>query len=346
MDIKDLIFSFYNTSGVKNKKDIDSSRGDMDKRCTVLVEYNDGVKLAIKITNNGFTTPERINGWKELSQEYLESGIYTPQIVSGISGTCFFYTEIDNEKYIVYAEEQKKYKCANEFEPPVRFQDYADDMIQTIGIIANYGTKLVPWHSAYCVYDKFCDEDETDENYECAQNICMLFRKNTKGYDDIIDKIWNTYTELRMSFVDEYRALPCATFQADLNETNILLTKDGKFVGLIDFNTSGTETILNYALCECISSPSRKEELEELMNETSLKKADDELNHYMELVKKHYQFTEAEINAYLKLYHMIVPFRWPTYCLFRWAIKEKKEEYYRAILQWMLYQLTRDDIIL
>ena len=344
MEVDNTILNLYNESGIKQMRKIDSSRKDSDKRCTVLVTYNDGISLAIKVTNNAFTTPERITGWRNLEITYLNAGIYCPQIINNVDGNYYCYVNIDSENCIIYAEEQKKYKCVDEFEKPIEYAVYGDKMIRTIGIIASYETKLVPWHSAYCLYDKFSEDDEMNENLECAQNICKLFRENTIGNEEIIDKIWNIYSELRTSFEPEYRALPCAVFQADMNETNVMLTEDEQFVGIIDFNVSGTETILNYALCESWTSPSWEKELDNLMNTETLIKANNELAHYMKIIKEHYSFTNAEVEAYPKLYHMIIPFRWPTFCLFRWAILEKKEEYYNDILQWMLYQLTRNDI--
>lgn len=188
------ILNLYNLSGVKSSEIIDSSREEDDMRSTILVEYNNGEKLAVKLTNNVFTTPKRIKGWRELINKYLENGIYAPRIVEGLDGKFYYTVKADsidletinglknkNQIFIVYAEEQKKYKCIDQFNDKINMNMYDAKIFETIGIIGNSNMELVPWNSAYCLYDKFSEDDLCDENYECAFDFCRLFKENSKG---------------------------------------------------------------------------------------------------------------------------------------------------------------------
>ena len=45
-----------------------------------------------------------------------------------------------------------------------------------------------------------------------------------------------------------YPRLPTSVFQADWNDSNVLLTADGHFAGLIDYNLAGEDKVLNMAV--------------------------------------------------------------------------------------------------
>ncbi|MBO6052697.1 MAG: hypothetical protein J6Q17_03080, partial [Clostridia bacterium] len=63
---------------------------------------------------------------------------------------------------------------------------------------------------------------------------------------------WQTirtrWEENRDALAALYPRLPTSVFQADWNDTNVLLTADGHFAGLIDCNLAGEDTALNMAL--------------------------------------------------------------------------------------------------
>ena len=61
-------------------------------------------------------------------------------------------------------------------------------------------------------------------------------------------------------------------------------------------------------------------------------------------LNRDFERTDAEKRAFPKLYRLITPFRWPTFCLLRWAVRNQKSEFFDSILDWMLYQFYRTDI--
>ena len=46
------------------------------------------------------------------------------------------------------------------------------------------------------------------------------------------------YDQLKETYYD----LPFSVFQADFNDTNVLVDEDGTFVGVLDFNCAGRDT--------------------------------------------------------------------------------------------------------
>lgn len=174
LDIVTSLGALYSVENVKDYKMFDSSRGEADKRFTYLLWFDNGSSLAIKVSNNTFTSPERISGWSKTCKMYLDSGIYCPQIVGNLAGSLYSYIFIDGGKFIVYAEETKKFKCVDEFENLPDKSNYKDGALETIGIIASREQELVVWPTAFCLYDKFDENDRSDENYDCAVKFCSL----------------------------------------------------------------------------------------------------------------------------------------------------------------------------
>ncbi len=332
------VFGRFDESGVDEFKEIDSSQGENDYRRIYLVNYTSGRSLAIKITNNCFTTPERIMGWSDLIERYNAAGIYSPKIVATNDGKLWFRAN----DCIVYAEEHKKYLCVDEFVPAVAFEEYEADIYTMIGKIAALPAKLYPWQSAYCLYDPFCAEDETDENYWCAKEWYQLFSQARPERKEDVERIWDIYLRLRTALEPQYRALPQTAFQADLNRTNIMLDGSRRFAGVIDFNVSGTETILNYALCESVHRVTTEAELAQLSDPQFRHQQDRILLRRLGYIQRHYTFTRSEVDIFPGLYNMVVPFRWPTFSSFRSAVLHEKHEYYNSIIDWVWYQLTRE----
>lgn len=334
------IFALYGDGESKQLNFINNSRGDDDLRHTYIVKYPGGLKIAVKVSNNSFTTPDRINGWAQLCGHYDNLGIYCPQIMQNKEGN--YYTEVDG--YIVYAEEFMKYKIADSNGRTPESNKYKKKMYESIGLVAANPAPLVPWKTAYCLYDKFADSDLYDENYECAFEFYKFFKDNFHELNERTEKIWILYNRKREAFEQEYRALPKAVFQGDLNSSNILLTRSGNFKGLIDFNLSGTETILNYVFCECCQSLEDEDKISTLLDIDELKLRDEKTVRNLAYVSKHYKFTDAEKAAFNSYYNIVMPFRWPYHCFFMKLLRGDGRHYANDVIEWVEYQLTRSDV--
>ena len=108
------------------------------------------------------------------------------------------------------------------------------------------------WPSAYCLLEPFCSPDTTDEGTECAIAFVDYIRKHIPGHLPRAEALLKLYYQRQSELQTVYSLLPTSCFQADLNNSNILLDENNHFVGLIDFNLCGKEPILNYAVREAL----------------------------------------------------------------------------------------------
>ncbi len=340
------IARLYNTSAISDVKEIDSSRGDLDKRYTFLLTFNDGQQLAIKACRNSFTGREKIAGWKKLCKAYLDLGIYCPQIITSVQGNESEIIIAEDQEYHVYAEEIKKYKAYNELDSKPDFKNLKGSIVESVGKIAADCDVILPWPSVYCVYDTFCAEDKVDENYENAEAFCNKIKNQFKEYSEYADAIWELFLIKRNAFEPVYRKLPKASFQSDLNSTNILVDENQNFTGLIDFNLSGSIAVLCYIiLCEVCGYCLKTSNLEHLTQNDFLEKCDDYLYKNIKLMNKHYEFSDYEKEHFCLCYNTVYPFSyWMINGMLDYAIRENKTQYIKEIMDWVYYQLSRDDI--
>ncbi|MDU6361719.1 MAG: hypothetical protein E6590_17445 [Clostridiales bacterium] len=349
----------YTDKELKSYEIIDSSRGKDDIRNIYCLTFKDDSKLVMKITNNFFTTPEKITGWGRLCNTYNSLGIYCPKIISTKESTYYIEgVSATGVNYILYVEEYKKYKticeyiedeCKGNIEKEktleLHFKEpvFWNKVLETIGIVAKQEQDLVSWRLINCLYDTFSEEDGVDENYRHAQIFCDFMRGLNISDKNLVSEIWKIYVEKRIKFENKYRSLPQAVFQGDLNESNILIDENLRFIGLIDFNLSGTEVVLNQALYECLYMLN-KNELNKLNDKTFKKTCDNILMNRLDSIKKYYNFNLEEQESFINLYNIVAPFYPPNICLFINAIKEGNIQYVEPIIKWVYYQLTREDL--
>lgn len=311
-----------------------------------IVEFPHMGKLAIKVTKNTFSTPERVKGWAELIEHYNHLGIYCPKIVRNKNGE--YCATVDG--YLVFAEEYMKYKTVSERDECVTSeQKYERKLYESIGLVAANPAPLVPWSTAYCIYDKFDKTDKYDENYECAMAIRDYYSDNIPEHAMRANKLFEEYCRRREKFEPIYRLLPKAVFQGDINESNILITPTGYFKGMIDFNLSGTEIILNYTFCESFCCLDDDSEIDLLLDTEALKKRDAWTAQRLAWIGKYYKFTDDEREAFTEYYNIVAPFRWPYHSFFLSLLKGGEEypdgrKYAKLILDWTEYQMTRNDV--
>ena len=242
-------------------------------------------------------------GWVELIEHYNHLGIYCPGSYTTETVSSAF---IDG--YLVYAEEYMAHDLASEREDSL---NYEPRLYESIGLVAANPAPLVPWNTAFCLFDKFDKTDEYDENLECAIMVRDLYANQIPEYAERVNKLFLEYCHRRERFEPLYRVLPKAVFQGDLNRSNILVNDTGDFAGLIDFNLSGTETILNYAFCESFCALDDGEaEIGLLMDPEALKERDRRTAQNLAWIGKHYQFTDAEREVFNEYYNIVAPFRW------------------------------------
>ena len=189
IDIK-AIARLYGASDFSVIKEINSCNMPNDKRFVFLIEFDGGRKIAIKACKNSFTNREKVAGWKRLCESYLDLGIYCPRILDSVNGESSEIIIFDNEEYVVYAEEIKKYRTCDELDDEDKSRlNIKSAVLESIGKVAANCAYLLPFPSVFCVYDTFCPEDEADENYQNADNFCKSVKENFKEYSSYADEM-------------------------------------------------------------------------------------------------------------------------------------------------------------
>lgn len=273
---------------------LNTSHGDNDFREVLIYTLASGEKRVIKLADNDFTFPAKIEMWKRTAEEYRGLGYYCPAIFADHTG-IFPMVEYQGHECVAYAEEYAPYIAAQQRDGQGELaqNDYEEQVwVMTARMAARYWD-YSSFPSGYCLFDTFCPSDETDEVLENALNWKHYADKLPQEVQDQVQRIWQLWTENRKQLEAIYHELPSSVFQADLNPTNILLDDRGAFVGVFDFNLCGREVFLNYLFREVFNTDFAQE-LERILKT-------------LKVVSRYYQFSVAEKNAALMLYRCLKP---------------------------------------
>lgn len=227
------------------------SRGDDDFREVIITEWATGEKRVIKLAGNAFTSPERIKVWQRCAEEHRRLGYYCPEFIYDKNGG-FPVVDYKGHRCTVFAEEFSKYPTAEQLEnDKVEFQSWWNDAITMIARIAAEKLDFAEFPSGYCLFERFCETDKTDEVIEVALDWKKYADTLPEEFHEQVERIWKLWNDNRNALEPIYKTLPTSVFQADINNTNILIDENGRFVGVIDFNLCGRDVFLNYLFREC-----------------------------------------------------------------------------------------------
>lgn len=314
------IVSLFSKEEIKNLYTKNSRNDENDFREVIFVEFTSGKKTVIKIASNTFTSTERIRMWQKCIETYIGEGYYSPQISDALDGT-FPTFDYKGHHCIAYAEEHSIYESAENNTP---HKPYRDSIYRMTAKIANHKYDYTTMPSGYCLFDMFPGDqyDEVSDNaYEFktySESLPERFKEQTSR---MFDRWLTNYNELKKI----YFKLPFSVFQADLNDTNVLLNKEGDFVGIMDFNLAGKDEILNYLFRE-IFDGSFEEELNEILKA-------------IRIAATEYNFSDEEITAAQYIYRCVKPL-WYTRIEELKAAKDNSEAI-EACLKEMEYAQTR-----
>ena len=344
--------SLYYDTEVSDIKTLDLCRGDDDYRKVYIVD--DGHrKLVIKYLSNTFSDKRRIEGWFKLMDEYRKIGLYCPVVVPNRNGELLHCDTVDGRDYYTYAEEYSIHETAehigrDKYNDEQGHAYFTPDVMRSLGKIASAKLDMLDWASAYCLLEPFCAPDTTDEATECAIAFVNYVRDNIPTYlpraEALLDMFYKRQADLR----EVYYSLPTSCFQADLNDSNILLDNENNFVGLIDFNLCGKEPILNYAVREALWAVSDKRLFGEKDSRLYLynKELDNlRISLFLEnigYIQETYCFTSYERKVFPILFRYINSFWW--YHIYEIKLIKEDENKLNQLLDWLEHQMTRDDI--
>ncbi len=282
------IVAVFTTEPIRKVWTVNTSRGTDDFREAIFAELRSGEKLVIKTAANSFTTADTIQMWQRCAAEYRKQGYYCPQILEALDGT-FPNVHYQGHQCIAYAEEYSRYESASQCRNAKPFRE---DLYRMTAKIAAQRYTYTDIPSGYCLFEAFPGEemDEVTENALAFRDYCQtlpeLFQEQT-------ERMLHRWEENREVLRSVYSDLPFSVFQADFNDTNVLVDAEGSFVGIYDFNLAGRDEILNYLFRE-IYKGTLDEELQEI------RKA-------LRVVSEVYAFSEKEIKAAPLIYRCVKP---------------------------------------
>ncbi len=283
---------------VESFQTISTGTDDSDFRETLILRMASGSRYVLKLADNDFSFPEKIEMWKRTAAEYRKLGCWCPAILPDRDGS-FPTVRYKGRHCVAYAEEFAPYiPSQDRLKTLAADGETADstwirDAWRITARVAAKHFDYTEYPSAWCLFKTFCPSDRMDEVLEnalawkeCAESLPDEFR-------DQVQRIWQLWRENRKKLEPVYGSLPASVFQADLNPTNILLDTEGKFVGLFDFNLCGREIFLNYLFREVYH--------ENFETEISM------LFRTLRTVSEDYSFSETEKQTALMLYRCLKP---------------------------------------
>lgn len=267
---------------------INRSHGDEDFRETLIAKLESGKKIVIKVAHNSFTTSETIKMWQRCVEEYKKQGYYCPQIYTAIDGS-FPQVCYKGRDCIAYAEEYSIYQSADQCNNVKPFREALYIMTAKI---ARERFSYADTPSGYCLFEVF-PGDEVDEVTDNALDFYHYCMTLPEAFAEQTNRMFNRWKRDRDELEKLYFKLPFSVFQADFNDTNVLIDSDGNFVGVYDFNLAGKDEFLNYLFRE-IYSGSFEIELSEILRALAV-------------ASEVYSFSEEEIEAAPLIYRCIKP---------------------------------------
>ena len=241
---------------------IDKSEREDDLRMIAQLVAH-GEKYVLKMASNAFTTSRRIAGWAKMIDASRSLGAYMPRLILSIRGNLSEAVEYEGHSFVVWCEEFAPFSSAGaygdgaeeKFERAETSRPKSSDGTpvwreELVDHYSKIAAARVPGGWGVSGYSRFIpfDGDETDEVEECVIKFGIAIEERFSALAERWREVRALWDKNREELAKIYPRLPKSVFQADWNRTNVLLTDEGHFAGLIDFNIAGEDTALNIAL--------------------------------------------------------------------------------------------------
>lgn len=166
-------------------------------------------------------------------------------------------------------------------------------------------------------------DTQVDEKQENANALVKALEEAGEG--ELARQVQNFNDALRQEIMPAFRELPRCVFQGDLNSANYL-HKDGRFVGIIDFNMSGTDVNINVFSNETNAFPS-EQEFDAMTVPEILEMVHEGQNRLLERIWESYTMNPLE-ERLLPCFRKICDlFQWPNVCdLRKWLTEDTRRE--------------------
>lgn len=304
-------------------KQYDTSHSEDDKRLNYILDD----RYVLKINSVGVMWEQRLQEISRLIARYRSIGIYCPALISTTAGSLSYQWENDGREYTCYVEEYAMY--------PLFEQEQEHDrreVVEHLGILAaKYtGVDLSETKSMWSIIDLAPLDVDIDEKQENTNTLVAALRET--GYPDLAQQVDELNNMLREKIMTVFADLPRCVFQGDLNLSNEL-HQDGHFVGLIDFNLSGTDVNINVFLNETNWFPDEaefdKQSVPEMISRIDTEQADT-----LSVILRHYTMNDAEKYAFPYYKRIVDLFQYPDVCeMVKWLKDEAQRGKCVALIQ-------------
>ena len=294
----------------------DTSHGEGDTRLNYILDD----RYVLKVNSAGVMWEERLQEISRLIGRYRSIGVYCPAFIPTKEGAFSCYWEKDGKEYICYVEEFAVYPLYD------RETDHdRREVVEHLGVLAaKYsGVDLSENRSMWSIIDLAPLDVDIDEKQENTNALVAALREH--GYMELAQQVDDLNNEMRKRIMTVFSELPRCVYQGDLNSTNEL-HQDGHFVGLIDFNLSGTDVNINVFVNETNCFP-EEEEFDRLTVEQILEKMEKEQADMLSAILGHYTINEVENYAFPYYQRIADLFQWPNVCsMVKWLKEDARRD--------------------
>lgn len=301
----------------------DTSHGEDDKRLNYILDD----RYVLKVNSLGAMWEQRLQEISRLIARYRSIGVYCPALIPTLDGSLSFCLGKDGKEYTCFVEEYAIY-------PLFEWGQAHDrrEVVEHLGVLAGRysGVDLSETKSMWSIIDLAPLDVDIDEKQENTNTLVEALRE--AGYPELAQQVDAHNMFLREQILTVFDMLPRCVFQGDLNTSNEL-HRDGHFVGLIDFNLSGTDVNINVFLNETNWFPEEAEfdtmSVAEIVAGMDAKQEDT-----LSVILRHYTMNRAERFAFPYYKRIIDLFQYPDVCLMvKWLKDTARKEKCVALIQ-------------
>ncbi len=247
------ILKCYNITDIKKIEIINSSKEGIFK-LNILIDK----KYVLRI-NEKHMDEERLSEIDNIAKRYQTLGILTPRLLKNQMGK-YCYPLFDNK--IAFVSEYLDYDTCEKMSYDFYYHNIYPEVLN---LIANFSKRysnidLSKNYSMWSIEKLSSFDNQIDEKQE---NLNLLIEYLDKIQEfEIVKKLKKTNYNNRNIIKGLFEILPKTVIQGDLNPSNILVFEN-RFIGLIDFDMSGTEVNVNNFVSETNGFPNFEEVNEE-----------------------------------------------------------------------------------
>ncbi len=315
----DMISAILSRFGLENEQVTDfcnSSHGDDDIRWNFMLNS----RYVLKVNAQRSMWEARLQEISRLIARYRSIGLYVPALIPTLDGSLSCTWDIQGAPYTCFVEEFAKYPAYTWDAEPDR-----KEVVEHLGLLAAKYTNvdLSSTRSMWSIIDLAPLDVDVDEKQENADMLAEALREN--GFSALAEQVTAHNLMLRETIQADFAALPRCVFQGDLNNSNEL-HNNGHFVGLIDFNCSGTDVNINVFLNETNWFPDEKD-FDRMSIAEILKRMNMEQTDMLSVILQHYRMNELEKRLFPCFQHIADLFQYPNVCqMVKWLGNAQRRE--------------------